>query len=123
MDNGANLSHSTFCEYCQELRTTLVTASPYHPEMNGMVKCYNSFMSQQICWHLAHHLLPESEWSDHMQSTIWTWNTQVKAICGHLPFEILFGQLLCQPLHNVLDPIPYVTDLPIDINEHHVNLL
>jgi transposase InsO family protein len=122
-DNGANLSRGAFKEYCQELGTTLVATSPYHPQTNGMVERYNGFMSQQIRRRLAHQSLPESEWSDHVQSTVWTWNTQIKAIRGRSPFEILFGQLPRQPLHNVLDPIPYATDLPVDVDEHHVNML
>ena len=88
-----------------------------------MVERYNGFMNQQIRRSLAHGAHPESAWSDHVQVAAWSWNSQIKAIRGRSPFEILFGQFPRFPLANKLDPVPYAADLPVEIDEHRVSLL
>lgn len=54
---------------------------------------------------------------------MWSWNSQIKAIRGCSPFEILFGQFPRFPLANKLDPVPYAADLLVEIDEHQVSLL
>ena len=48
IDNGTNFISKVVKQFCQTTEVHQITTSPHHPEMDGMVECFNSILKKLL---------------------------------------------------------------------------
>ena len=89
LDNAQEFIGKVLTVLCDLLNVKQVRTSPYHPQLNGSVKC-----THQTLIRMVGKLDPKrkSRWLDHILSICHTYNSTRSQVTGYSPHFLMFGR-------------------------------
>ena len=90
-DQGANFMSSIIDEMCRLFGVKKLWTTPYHPQMNGLVKRSH----QTIMWMIGKQgENKKADWPGHLAEIVHAYNATQSAVMGYSPHYLMFG---CRP--------------------------
>ncbi len=118
-DRGKNFLSKLIREVCKLLRTDKLNTSPYHPETDGLVERFNSYISQLLSMYVSAN---QKDWDEFLPSILFAYCTSPQATTGDSPFYLLYGHEPRLPLDVNLLPSP-PDKLSTSIAEHRERIV
>ena len=86
-DQGTSFTHSIIEELCKILDIQQLQTTPYHPQMNGLVKRLH-----QTIIHMIGKLGEDkkADWPSHLAEIAHTYNATQSAVTGYSPHYLMF---------------------------------
>jgi len=82
-------------EVCNILRMKKSRTSPYHPQCDGLVECFNRTLLDMLATTTWNHPF---DWEDQLPKVCMAYNTSVHASTGYTPFFLMFGRQARMPI-------------------------
>ncbi len=119
-DRGTNYLSQTFKEMCQVFGIKFEPTVAYHHSSNGQVERLVQTITQTLTAYTHENI---ADWSNHLQFTIFLYNTSESTTTGHSPFYLLHGRDALTPTKSQLgtstttyvDNPTYVEELTKDL--------
>ena len=83
-------------QYCEIVGIKQIRASPYHPQMDGMVEYLNSTLKKRLLRKLVQNT--KVEWDQCLPYVLWACRGTVHKTTGFTPHELVFGKKMRMPL-------------------------
>ena len=100
-DNGTEFKNALFEEVAQEIGVQYkVYTPPYHPQSNGRIEGFHSFL--KAC--LSKHITPKLEWDEVVPLACAAYNFLPNEHSKESPFFLMFGRDPLLPLNKLLQP-------------------
>jgi len=106
-DQGRQFESDVIKEVTTMLKIKKICTSPYHPQSDGLVECFNCTLLAMLSTALDKH---PWEWEDHLHSLCYAYNTSIHSGTGHTPFFLKFGHQAHLPV-DVVFGLPPNTDM------------
>lgn len=88
-DQGSNFLNSLTRAVARKFRIKQCHTTAYHPQSNGSVE-----RSHHVLWeYLKQYTTTSSEWDEHVQLAMFSYNTSVHEGTLHTPHELVFGKI------------------------------
>jgi len=92
-DQGKQFESALLHEVCNILGMKKSRTSPYHPQCDGLVECYNRTLLDMLAtWNHPF------AWEDQLSKVCMAYNTSVHASTGYTPFFLMFGRQARMPI-------------------------
>ncbi|CAF4618994.1 unnamed protein product, partial [Rotaria sp. Silwood2] len=88
-DNGTHFTSTMMDELIEQIGTTHLYSTPYHPQTNGQIERYNSTMDAKIA---ALSNLRKTDWDDQLPFVTFNYNTSIHSSTKQIPFEMMYGR-------------------------------
>ncbi|MGH0192428.1 UNVERIFIED_CONTAM: hypothetical protein FKN15_012823 [Acipenser sinensis] len=88
-DQGRQFESDLVHHLCQLLGVKKTRTSPYHPQGDGMVECFNITLIDQLAKTLLEH---SGEWDDYLNPVALAYNTSTHSSTGFTPFFLTHGR-------------------------------
>ena len=119
-DQGKNFESAVVSEVCRLLGIVKSRTTPYHPQSDGFVECFNQTLLDMLS--KAVHERP-FEWEDHIRRLCLTYNSSVNQITRHTSFYLMFGRQVRMPVDLMYgNSTPHSTTLPQYVADLRSNL-
>ena len=115
-DRGRNFLSTLVCEVCKLMGTTKVNTTACHPQTDGLVEHFNSFISQSLSMYVRTN---QRDWDEFLPSILFAYRTSPATTCDS-PFYLLYGREPRLPLDVSLLP---PTQLSASIEEHRKRIV
>ena len=73
---------------CRLLQIKKTRTTPYHPQSDGLVECFNRTFINMLAATVHDH---PTKWEMHLKKMCMAYNTSVHPSTGFLPFYLMFG--------------------------------
>ena len=93
-DRGAKLLSHLVQDLCKLLGITKLNTSPYHPQCDGAVECFNRTLKQILRCHVARF---GCQWDQYLPRVLWACRNTLHSTIGEKPSFLLFGVDLRTP--------------------------
>ena len=116
-DQGPQFESKLMSEVCKLLGIQKSRTTPYHPQCDGMVECFNRTLLSMLATHCKDN---PWNWEEHVQKVCFAYNTSIHTSTGYTPFYLMYGR---QPVLPV--DIQYGTaqsHQPTSLNEYAAEL-
>ena len=87
-DQGRQFESQLVSEVFKLLHMHKAQTTPYHPQSNGLVECFNRTMLSILATCAKDNPL---DWENHFRKVCMAYNTSVHASAGYTPFILMFG--------------------------------
>uniref|UniRef100_A0A915IP23 Integrase catalytic domain-containing protein n=1 Tax=Romanomermis culicivorax TaxID=13658 RepID=A0A915IP23_ROMCU len=91
-DQGGCFTSKLMQDICDLLKIRKVKTTAYHPQCNGMVKCFNQTLIAQLKKYTADH--PDN-WEHYLPYAVSAYNATPHTAMRHSPFSLLRGYEPC----------------------------
>ena len=115
-DQGQNFESAVIREVCKLLGIQKSRTTPYHPQLDGLVKHFNRTLLDMLATSV--HDRP-FEWEQHLPRLCHAYNTSVHPTIGLSPFFLMFGRQARMPVDIMLGT---VREAPCSIPQYATNL-
>ena len=100
-DNGAQFESKLMKEICKTLHIKKTRTTPYQPQCNGLVECFNRMLLNMLATTTREHPL---KWDSHIWKVCIAYNTSVHSSTGFTPFYLMFGRQAKLPIDLMYGP-------------------
>jgi transposase InsO family protein len=94
-DQGTHFINSTIKDMNEEFEVYHENITPYHPQVNGIVECFNKILENsltKIC-NVNRH-----DWDLKIPTVLWAYMNTCKKLTGQTPLKLVYGQEPLVPL-------------------------
>ena len=121
MDQGWNFESQLVADLCKLMGTWKILTSLFHPQTNGQWERFNSTLINML------GTLPKekkSEWKNHIEILVYTYNCTWNSATGFSPYYLMFGRQPCLLVDVTLGLAPctitepYISKFIQKIREH-----
>ena len=99
-DQGTNFMSALLKELYQRLNIASIRTSPYHPQMDDLVECFNQTLKAML---RKFTTADNHDWDKDLPYLLFAYREVPQASTGFAPFELLYG-------HNVWGPLDVFRD-------------
>ena len=115
-DQGRNFECQVIGEVCKLLGVDKTRTTPYHPQSDGLVECFNRTLLDMLA--TASQEQP-FDWEDHLRQLCMAYNSSVHPTTGYTPFYLMYGRQARMPI-DVMYGTPSAQ--PEELSEYAANL-
>ena len=102
-DQGCQFESGVLQEVCRLLKIYKSCTTPYHPESDGLVECFNRTLISMLATTVHDNPI---DWESHLKKVCMAYNTSVHSSTGFSPFYLMFGRQAKLPLDIVYPLLP-----------------
>ena len=108
---GSNLMSKLMARLYKQLGINKIKTSIYHPQANGLVKCFNGTLKAMLKKFVREHV---QAWDRYLPYLVFAYREVTCESTGYSPFELLYGHTVRGPLGIVKES--WVEKKPIEGN-------
>ena len=75
-------------ELCKKYHIQMVQSSPYNPQSNGQVECFNKILKQMLRKTVSEN---QKDWHERIPDALWSYQTSTRRSTGTTPFNLVYG--------------------------------
>ena len=94
-DQGKQFESQLLKKICRLFNIKKAKTTPYHPQCDGLVKCFNQILLSMLATTTHDHAL---NWKSQIRKVCMTYNTSVHSSTGFSPFSLMFGHQTKLPI-------------------------
>ena len=94
-NQGKQFESELVAEVCKTLGITKSRTTPYHPQCDGVVKCFNRTLLDMLATAATQYPF---EWQNHLRPLCMAYNSSIHSTTGYSPFSLMFGRQAKMPV-------------------------
>ena len=94
-DQGHQFESTLMAEICKILQIKKTRTTPYHPQCDGLVECFNRTLLSMLATSTENHPF---DWEQQLRKVCMAYNTSVQSSTGFTPFYLMFGRQARLPI-------------------------
>ena len=98
-DQGSHFINRTIIMMTEEFKIQHKKSTPYHPQVNGMVKAFNKVLEHaltKVC------NTNRDDWDLKIPIALWAYHTTCKRLRGNTPFNLVYGKEEIMPMEYIV---------------------
>ena len=98
-DQGRNFGSELFAEMCRLLGIKKTRTTPYYPQSDGMVECFNRTLEAQLSKFADHN---QKDWDEHIPFLLMAYRSATHDTTHCSPVKMMLGRELKMPIDLML---------------------